>query len=90
MASEEIWQIDLIASKADRAVERAIASGEPAHVAKYAFQLAQSFNNFYHEYPVLHEEQEDRRVFLLWLTKYLRDQLTGTLGILGIEVPPYM
>ena len=90
MESEDFWQIVLAASKAGSAVERAISSGEPAHVAKYAFQLAQLFNNFYHGYPVLHEEQEDRRVFLLWLTKYLRDQLTGTLGILGIEVPPYM
>ncbi len=90
MESEDFWQIVLAASKAVSAVERAISSGEPAHVAKYAFQLAQSFNNFYHEYPVLQEEQEERRIFLLWLTKYLRDQLVLTLDILGIEVPSYM
>jgi arginyl-tRNA synthetase len=74
----------------DTAVERAIQSGEPAHVAKYAFQLAQAFNNFYHEYPVLAEENPERRVFLLWLTDYFRAQLEATLGVLGIEVPPYM
>jgi arginyl-tRNA synthetase len=90
LASEDFWQILLAASKAGSAVERAISSGEPAHVAKYAFQLAQLFNNFYHSYPVLQEEQEERRVFLLWLTRYLRDQLVGALGILGIEVPLYM
>ncbi len=55
LAAEECWQILLAASKADSAVERAITAGEPAHVAKYAFQLAQTFNNFYHQYPVLAE-----------------------------------
>jgi arginyl-tRNA synthetase len=80
----------LSASKVDSTVERAISSGEPAHVAKYAFQLAQLFNNFYHGYPVLQEEDEERRAFLLWLTKYLRDQLVRTLNILGIDVPMYM
>ena len=55
LASEECWQILLAASKADSAVDRAVTAGEPAHVAKYAFQLAQTFNNFYHQYPVLAE-----------------------------------
>jgi arginyl-tRNA synthetase len=90
LASEDFWQLLLIASKADLAVERAIASGEPAHVAKYAFQLAQAFNNFYHAYPVLTEENREKRTFLLWTTAYLRTQLERTLGILGIQVPEYM
>jgi arginyl-tRNA synthetase len=88
--SEDFWQLILSASKMGSAVERAIASGEPAHVAKYAFQLAQSFNNFYHSYPVLQEEDPERKSFLLWLTQYFRDQLVGTLQILGISVPAYM
>ena len=57
------WQLLLAASKADSAIERAVASGEPAHVARYAFQLAQSFSNFYHEYPVLSEANAKRRPF---------------------------
>ena len=80
----------LAASKADSAIERAIASGEPAHVARYAFQLAQAFNNFYHEYPVFTEENREKKVFLLWLTDYFRAQLERTLAVLGIEVPEYM
>jgi arginyl-tRNA synthetase len=90
LKSEDFWQLLLAASKAGSAVDRAIGSGEPAHVAKYAFQLAQSFNNFYHGYPVLQEQDQERRTFLLWLTKYIRDQLVATLGILGIGIPPYM
>jgi arginyl-tRNA synthetase len=90
LASEECWQILLAASKADSAVDRAIAAGEPAHVAKYAFQLAQAFNNFYHQYPVLAEPDRERKVFLLWMTDFFRAQLERTLAILGIALPAYM
>jgi arginyl-tRNA synthetase len=90
LQAEDFWQLLLIASKADSAIERAVASGEPAHVAKYAFQLAQAFNNFYHEYPVLTEADREKRTFLLWMTDYFRAQLDRTLGVLGISVPEYM
>jgi arginyl-tRNA synthetase len=90
LASEDFWQLLLMASKSDSAIERAIASGEPAHVAKYAFQLAQAFNNFYHGYQVLSEENAEKRVFLLWMTDYVRRQLKSTLTVLGITVPDYM
>ena len=90
LAFEDFWQLLLAASRAETAIERAVASGEPAHVAKYAFQLAQAFNNFYHQYPVLTEENREKKVFLLWLTGYFRAQLESTLNVLGIEAPEYM
>ncbi len=88
--SEGLWQLLLLASKSDSAIERAVASGEPAHVAKYAFQLAQAFNIFYHEHAVIGEPDPERRAVLLWLTQYVRDQLVATLEVLGIEQPAYM
>jgi arginyl-tRNA synthetase len=90
LQSEDFWQLLLAVSKADSAVERAVASGEPAHVAKYAFQLAQAFNNFYHQYPIIHEENREKKVFLLWMTDFFRRQLERTAGILGIPIPEYM
>jgi len=90
LADENLWQLLLMASKADSAIDRAVASGEPAHVAKYAFQLGQAFNNFYHSYPVLSEENAEKRTFLLWMTDYFRGQLERTLAVLGIAVPEYM
>ncbi len=90
LAGEDFWQVLLAASKADAAVDRAVAAGEPAHVAKYAFQLAQAFNNFYHQYPILQEENREKRVFLLWMTDFFRRQLEWTAGVLGIQVPEYM
>ena len=67
-----------------------MSAGEPGHVAKYAFQLAQSFNAFYHDYPILAEENAEKRTFLLWLAAYFRAQLERTLEILGIPAPEYM
>ena len=90
LQSEDFWQVLLAASKADAAVERALAAGEPAQVAKYAFQLAQAFNNFYHQYPIIHEQDREKKVFLLWMTDFFRAQLERTLQVLGIHVPQYM
>jgi arginyl-tRNA synthetase len=90
LATEDFWQMLLMASKADSAIDRAVSSGEPSHVARYAFQLAQGYNNFYHGYPVLSEENPEKRNFLLWMTGYFGVQLERTLGVLGIAVPEYM
>jgi arginyl-tRNA synthetase len=80
----------LAASKAGSVVERAAANGEPANVARYAFQLAQTYSAFYEAFPVLSECDPEKKTFLLWLTEYFREQLEKTLGVLGIEVPEYM
>ena len=90
LANEEGWQVLLAASKADSALERAVDAGEPAHVARYAFQLAQEFSNFYQRFKVLDEPDPERRVFLLWMTSFFAQQLERTLAILGIAVPEYM
>lgn len=90
LSAEDFWQLLLAASKADTAIARAVAGGEPSNLAKYAFQLAQAFNTFYHDYPVIHEHDPEKRTFLLWMTRYFRDQLERTLGVLGIGVPTYM
>ena len=90
LQSEDFWKLLLAASKADSAVEAAVTAGEPAHVAKYAFQLAQAFNNFYHQYPIIHEENREKKVFLLWMTDFFRRQLERTAAILGIPIPEYM
>jgi arginyl-tRNA synthetase len=87
---EDFWQLLLAASKADSAVENAVSSGEPAHVARYAFQVAQAFSNFYQKYSIIHEEDREKKVFLLWMTDFFRRQLERTAGILGITIPAYM
>jgi arginyl-tRNA synthetase len=90
LQSEDFWQVLLAASKADSALESAVSAGEPAHVARYAFQLAQAFSNFYQKYSVIHEGNRERKVFLLWMTSFFRRQLERTAAILGIPIPAYM
>jgi len=55
LVDERLWQAVLTASKANAAIEQAITSGEPAHVARYAFQLAQAFSTFYQDFSVVTE-----------------------------------
>ena len=90
LQSDNLWQIFMSAARADVVVDRAVIAGEPAHVAKYVFQLAQTFNVFYHEFQVLSEPDPERKAFLLWMTEFLALQLERTLAVLGIAVPAYM
>ena len=90
LADENLWQSLLLASKMDSALASAAKTGEPAHVAKYAFQLAQSFAGFYDRFRVLEESDAKRQQFLLWLTDLYRRQFERTLEVLGIEAPEFM
>ena len=89
-AGQEYWQLALLASQADAVAEQALATSEPAVVAKFAFQLAQSFNNFYHRHPILREPDPGKKLFLLWLAGFVRSQLERALDLLGIEIPEVM
>ena len=84
------WELLLATSSLDHAVDAAIGAQEPAFVAKYAFQLAQAFNNFYHKHHILTEADEQKRAFLLALTELVEAQLVKTLKLLGIEAPEKM
>jgi len=90
LADEGLWQLVLAVSKLESALARSIASGEPAHMARFAFQLAQAFSTFYENYPVLSEKNPNKKILLLWMTDYFARQLRRTLDILGIPVPAYM
>ncbi len=85
-----LWELLLATGSLDYAVEAAIATQEPAFVAKYAFQLAQAFNLFYHKHHILSEADEQKRAFLLRLTELVEAQLVRALGLLGIEAPEKM
>jgi arginyl-tRNA synthetase len=85
-----LWELLVAAGSLDYAVEAAIATQEPAFMAKYAFQLAQAFNNFYHKHHILSEADEQKRAFLLRLTELVEAQLVRALGLMGIEAPEKM
>jgi arginyl-tRNA synthetase len=85
-----LWELLLSVGSQDHAVEAAIGAQEPAFIAKYAFQLAQEFNNFYHKHHILTEPDEPKRAFLLRLTELVEARLVETLSLLGIEAPKKM
>ncbi|MGC2648057.1 MAG: DALR anticodon-binding domain-containing protein, partial [Candidatus Sulfotelmatobacter sp.] len=86
----EIWELWLAAAKTSYIVDQCIATTEPAYLAKHAFQLAQLFNTFYHRHPILSEADEKRKQFLLATVAVVRRELSRTLAVMGITVPPVM
>jgi arginyl-tRNA synthetase len=89
-AGDELWSLVTLASRLDDAVAQAAAQVEPAHLAKFVFQLARAFNLFYHRHRIIAEEDAARRAVLINVAAYVRDQLTRGLGTLGIDVPEKM
>jgi arginyl-tRNA synthetase len=85
-----LWELLLLAGSGDTAVDATITAQEPAFLAKYAFQLAQGFNHFYHNHHILSETDEQKRAFLLGLTEVVETELARVLGLLGIEAPERM
>ena len=86
----EFWELLLLNGSLDYAMDAAIGAQEPAFDTKYAFQLAQTFNNFYHKHHILSEADEQKRAFLLGLTELVERQLIKALQVLGIETPDKM
>ena len=87
---DSLWELLVAAGSLDYAADAAIATQEPAFMAKYAFQLAQAFNNFYHRHHILSETDEQKRAFLLWLNEFVEAQLVRALSLLGIDAPEKM
>jgi arginyl-tRNA synthetase len=85
-----LWEVLLAAGSLDYPVDATIVAQEPAFLAKYAFQLAQVFNNFYHKHHILSEADEQKRAFLLSLTELVEAQLVKALGLMGMEAPEKM
>jgi len=89
---DERWSLVTLAARLEDAVAQAASAAEPSLLAKYAFQLAQGFNFFYHrrENRILEETDEARRAVLISIADYVRRRLTEALATLGIEVPERM
>ena len=85
-----LWETWLLASRLTAVTEQAIATAEPAHLARYAFQLAQQFNNFYHRHHILTEQDPTRRTLLLATAAVARREMVRALAYLGIESPSVM
>lgn len=88
--STDVWELWLLCSRLSLVLEQGIAAAEPAVLAKYAFQLAQGFNNFYHRHHILTEADAAKKTLYLATAAVAKRELARVLGWLGIGVPSAM
>ena len=62
----------------------------PAVIANYVYELAKQYNQFYHDFSILREENATVRAFRLKLSAAVADVIARGLGLLGMEVPQRM
>ena len=85
-----LWETWVAVSRLSALIEQAISTAEPAILTKYAFTLAQQFNNFYHRHHILNEPDATRRALLLATAAVARREMVRALAYLGIEAPTVM
>jgi len=71
-------------------VEEAGKTYSPALIANYTYELAKEFNQYYHDYSILKEENENLKVFRLELSRTVAGVIKRAFSLLGIEVPERM
>ena len=62
----------------------------PALIANYVYDLVKEYNQFYHDFSILREENEALRAFRLMLSANVAKVVKTGMGLLGIEVPDRM
>lgn len=86
---KEIALIQRIADFAE-VVSEAGKTYSPALVANYAYELVKEYNQFYHDYQIMKETNEDIRSFRLALSKVVGNTIQHAFWMLGIDVPERM
>jgi arginyl-tRNA synthetase len=62
----------------------------PSGIANYTYDLAKEYNQFYHDFSILREENEDSKAFRILLTRNVGKVIKTAMNLLGIEVPERM
>jgi arginyl-tRNA synthetase len=86
----EIWSLLTLSARLEETVAQSAAANEPAILAKYTFNLAKTFNLFYHNHRIIGEENPVKRAILIIVADTARRALTSALKTLGIKVPERM
>ncbi len=85
-------EINLIQSLSDFAlvVKQAGNDYNPSCIANYCYDLVKEYNQFYHDFSILHEEDKNKQIFRLALSANVGKVIRLGMGLLGIEVPERM
>ena len=88
-AEKEISLVQHVAEFA-AVVRQAGADYAPALVANYCYELVKEYNQFYHDFSILREEDEKKRLLRLVISRNVAKVLRLGMGMLGIEMPERM
>ena len=89
LSDKEQNLIQLLAKLPD-VVKEAGATYSPALLANYSYDLAKEFNQFYHDFSILKEEDATLKNFRLLLAKECAEAIKNAMCMLGIEMPDRM
>jgi len=89
LSEKEEGLIQMIASYAS-VVQEAGKEYSPALVANYVYDLVKEYNQFYHDFSILREEDEGKRELRLVLSVNVAKVVKSGMALLGIEVPERM
>jgi len=90
LADDQTWGLVRDLARIEEVVAQSVDSLEITGTARYAFQVAQQFNFFYHTHHILSEENPDRKLTYLLIADTARTGLIRVMQLLGIEVPERM
>lgn len=85
----DAMEIIRVLTSFDDTILRAYLRNEPHHIARFALDLAQAFNKFYHDNHILREEDEVKKAYIS-LVECVRIGLLNSLFLLGMEAPRKM
>lgn len=89
LSEKEEGLIQLLAEFA-AVVKQAGEDYSPSIIANYAYELVKEYNQFYHDFSILREENEALKVFRIALSANVAKVVRLAMGLLGIEVPSRM
>jgi len=72
------------------AVEQAGKDYSPSGIANYCYELTKEFNQFYHDYSILKEEDQQKKMVRLVIARNVAKIIKNGMALLGIEVPERM
>ena len=71
-------------------IQQAATNYSPAVIANYTYDLVKEFNSFYQNVSILGEENQDKKIFRVQLSKKVADTIKQAFSLLGIQVPERM
>lgn len=89
LSEKEEGLIQMVADFA-AVVRQAGEDYSPSGIANYVYDLVKEYNQFYHDFSILREENEDVKLFRIALSANIAKVVRLGMGLLGIEVPDRM